>query len=320
MKWSLMITFLILAACGATAMPTDTPVPVPPADPDALTLVAMGEEAIGLARQTIPDAVLRQVDVSPDGGAISFRFTDEAATRTIVVHVPGLDVPMHGWRVQDEEFTRFSGQPKGLDLRAVHSGPAAVARSATGHWPGCTVRAMTLFGEEEDLSWIVFCNLPEGVVSGWVDVRTGAFTPSSAPPAVLPPIATLVFQPEITEGWKEVKAPGYPSQPGFALKLPEGWELRELQGIDSYVGEIVGDGVRLLFDYGSYSWNLNPDDDLEHEYNVTHEEIGEVEAKLIWPKASSEEFTGGKTSVEAVRPFVPAGTVRLMPVIHLGSP
>ena len=103
---------------------------------------------------------------------------------------------------------------------------------------------------------------------------------------------TPVFQPEITEGWKEVEAPGYPSQPGFALKLPEGWELRDLQGIDSYVGEIVGDSVRLYSDYGFYSWNLNPDDDPEDEYNVTHEEIGEVEAKFIWPKGSSEGFTG----------------------------
>ena len=51
MKWLLMITLLLLAACGTAAVPTDTPVPVPPADPDALTLVAMGEAASELARQ-----------------------------------------------------------------------------------------------------------------------------------------------------------------------------------------------------------------------------------------------------------------------------
>ena len=95
MKWLLMIPPLLLAACGTTAVPIDTPATVPPADPDALTLAAMGEEAIGLARQTVPDAVLRQVDVSPDGGSISFRFTDEAATRTIVVYVPALAARRH---------------------------------------------------------------------------------------------------------------------------------------------------------------------------------------------------------------------------------
>ncbi len=32
------LAMLLLGACGTTAVPTDTPVPVPPADPDALTL------------------------------------------------------------------------------------------------------------------------------------------------------------------------------------------------------------------------------------------------------------------------------------------
>jgi hypothetical protein len=99
-------------------------------------------------------------------------------------------------------------------------------------------------------------------------------------------------QPNFTEGWKEVEAPGWDSQPGFALKLPQDWELRELQGIDSYVGEIVCDGVQLHFDYGAYSWDLNPSDEPEHEYHVAYEEIGGVEAKLLWPKGSSQGVTG----------------------------
>ena len=204
------IALTILAACGgqltlapaatqespglgAQTQQTPTLAPTPTADPDALALVAMGEEALGLARNTVPDAVLRQVDVSPDGGSISFRFTDEAAARAIDVHVPGPDVPRDDWRVQDEGlWPGFWLAGPGMDLRAVRAGPAAVARSATGHWSGCGVRAMTLLGEAEDLSWTVFCNLPEGVVSGWVDARTGAFTPSSAPPAIPPPSATPV--------------------------------------------------------------------------------------------------------------------------------
>jgi hypothetical protein len=50
---------------------------------------------------------------------------------------------------------------------------------------------MTLYGEEDDLAWTVFCNLPEGVVSGSVDARTGVFTPSLAPPAIPPSVATV---------------------------------------------------------------------------------------------------------------------------------
>lgn len=102
----------------------------------------------------------------------------------------------------------------------------------------------------------------------------------------------LIPQPDLTEGWIDVEAPGWSSQPGFALKLPPSWELRELQGIDSYIGQIVGDGARLHFDYGSYSWNLNPKDDPEHEYNVAYEKIEGVEAKFIWPKDSPGGVTG----------------------------
>ena len=51
----------------------------------------------------------------------------------------------------------------------------------------------------------------------------------------------------------------------------QGIVLNELQGIDSYVGEITGDGVRLMFDYGRYGWNLTPEDEPEHEYIVSLE-------------------------------------------------
>ena len=61
----------------------------------------------------------------------------------------------------------------------------------------------------------------------------------------------------------------------------QGIVLNELQGIDSYVGEITGDGVRLMFDYGRYGWNLTPEDEPEHEYIVSFEDIGGREAKLL---------------------------------------
>ena len=92
--------------------------------------------------------------------------------------------------------------------------------------------------------------------------------------------------------WQEVVAPGWPSQPGFSLCLPPGWTLNELQGIDSYVGEIVGDGVRLTFDYGGFSWSLDPADDPEHEYVVAHDDIGGIRAKFLVSEDASKGFTG----------------------------
>ena len=58
------------------------------------------------------------------------------------------------------------------------------------------------------------------------------------------------------------------------------------------MGEVVGDGVRLIFDYGLYSWPLNPGDDVAHLHTVTYETIGSSEAKLIAPKGDSRGYTG----------------------------
>ena len=92
--------------------------------------------------------------------------------------------------------------------------------------------------------------------------------------------------------WRIVEAPGWPSQPGFSLQLPPGWELKELQGIDSYVGEVTGDGVRLTFDYGGFSWGLDPSDDPAHTYSVVYEAIDGVEAKLLISMEVGSGYTG----------------------------
>src|SRR5258708_34430868 len=39
----------------------------------------------------------------------------------------------------------------------------------------------------------------------------------------------------------------------FSLFAPLGWELHHLAGVDSYVGEFVGDGVVLIVDFGQDS-------------------------------------------------------------------
>ena len=58
--------------------------------------------------------------------------------------------------------------------------------------------------------------------------------------------------------WTLVEARGLADQPGFFLRLPDGWELCETKPLDSYVGELVGDDVTLRFDYGRFSPILNP--------------------------------------------------------------
>ena len=41
-----------------------------------------------------------------------------------------------------------------------------------------------------------------------------------------------------------------------------------------------------MFDYGWYSWGLNPEDEPEHEYLVSYEDIGGLRAKLLLPVKS----------------------------------
>ena len=110
-------------------------------------------------------------------------------------------------------------------------------------------------------------------MTGSVDLHTGQ-TFSDA----LQPYADA--QPQ--RNWRIVEVPGLSSQPGFSLRLPFGWELHELQGTDSYVGEVIGDdGIRLTFDYGENSWSLDPADDPVHDYFVAYEDISGLEAKLL---------------------------------------
>ena len=77
-----------------------------------------------------------------------------------------------------------------MDISPLRIGPAAVAKAATQHWNGCPVRGLTLAGEGGQLTWYIFCNMPEGVVSGIMDGVAGEFVPSLAPPAIVPQIAT----------------------------------------------------------------------------------------------------------------------------------
>lgn len=106
----------------------------------------------------------------------------------------------------------------------------------------------------------------------------------------------LLAQP--SPDWTLVNVPGWAGQAGFSLRIPPGWRVRETQGIDSYVGQVLGDGVRLGFDYGLHSWGLNPADDPEHDYAVIYEDIGGVQGKLL---ISVDASGGGSTGVYFAR-------------------
>ena len=103
---------------------------------------------------------------------------------------------------------------------------------------------------------------------------------------------SIPFSLRSSPDWRIVEVPAWPSQPGFSLRLPPGWELNELQGIDSYVGEVTGDGVRLTFDYGGFSWNLDLAANPPHRYSVLYRDVGGFEAKLLTSMVSGEGYTG----------------------------
>ena len=94
---------------------------------------------------------------------------------------------------------------------------------------------------------------------------------------------------DVGDDWKLVEASGWPG--GFSLLLPQGWQLNELQGIDSYVGEIIGGGGRLNFDFGWYSSSLVDGDD--PKYVVSYEEIGGRRAKLVRPRVEGDGLITG---------------------------
>ncbi len=76
----------------------------------------------------------------------------------------------------------------------------------------------------------------------------------------------------------------------FTLFVPPDWNFIKGTGIDSYVGDFSGDGVRLMFDYGRYSNSLAEDNDAH--YSVTYEAIDGHRAKLVVPKTKDGEETG----------------------------
>ena len=75
----------------------------------------------------------------------------------------------------------------------------------------------------------------------------------------------------------------------FSILAPSGWEFHQLIGVDSYVGEFVGDGVSLTFDFGRYS---NPLEEEKTTYVVINKSIGGRRGKIVSPRTPGHGITG----------------------------
>lgn len=143
-------------------------------------------------RQTGSDVILRQVD--SDLNQVTFRFTDGGATQEIDVLIPSPQASPEQWKIETQSVTPLVGfvEPS-LDLRTLRAGPQRVAQAIADHWPGCSLKFMTLYlNDSRRLVWTAFCNTPQGVATGDLDNATGVFQPSWAAPASLPVTATPV--------------------------------------------------------------------------------------------------------------------------------
>jgi hypothetical protein len=160
-------------------------------DSSAFKLTAMSEQAMQIAQKESSDVVLRQVET--DLSITAFRFVDSALTKEIVVVVPEPDAPTEKWStIVNTVSPLLLYRESGLNLQSLMVGPARVAQAITSHWPGCTVQEISLSTKNNKLTWVAFCNTPEGVASGSMDNQTGVFQPSNAPPAPVALTATPV--------------------------------------------------------------------------------------------------------------------------------
>ncbi len=148
-----------LTACANAATSDSTP------DPDSIKLTAMSKQAMQIAQKESSDVVLRQVDT--DLTITDFRFVDSALTQEIMVVVPEPDAPIDKWHtVVSSVSPLLTYAEPALNLQSLRVGPSRVAQSMTARWPGCIIRGITLYRENDRLTWVAFCNTPEGVASG----------------------------------------------------------------------------------------------------------------------------------------------------------
>lgn len=77
----------------------------------------------------------------------------------------------------------------------------------------------------------------------------------------------------------------------FSILAPAGWKFRQLQGIDSFVGEFAGDGVVLTFDFGRHSSGYFKKDKAP-AYLVAKKRVGGHTARVVSPRTPGHGTTG----------------------------
>jgi hypothetical protein len=183
---------LLLALTGCANVITTTKGPTlsdSTPDSDAVKLITMSAQALQIAQKESLDVVLRQVD--SDLRITDFRFVDKKLTREIMVVVPEPNAPTETWHTEVNSVSPLLAQVEpSLDLQSLKVGPNRVAQAITAYWPGCVIRGMNLYRENDKLTWVAFCNTSKGMVSGTMDNQTGIFKPSDSLPATVPVTAT----------------------------------------------------------------------------------------------------------------------------------
>lgn len=109
---------------------------------------------------------------------------------------------------------------------------------------------------------------------------SGASSPSqSSSPAATPTsqAAECPSQALDTSAWQTIKAQG------FSFKLPADYSQKEVQGIDSYVGQWQASEQRFIsFDYGSYSSTLAEAQDILSNYGECSLTTAAFKAKVVY--------------------------------------
>lgn len=88
----------------------------------------------------------------------------------------------------------------------------------------------------------------------------------------------------LIEGWQRLDLKT------FELQTPIGYELKEGQGYDSYVGKVTNEKITFSFDYGWYS-DSGPTSN--YQYNFIVEKGWKFHKKIYYPKNNMESTESG---------------------------